>query len=130
MFNSKLINLYLPLAAVAFMLTAGWYLTISDFNHFLPPCLFDKIFHRDCPACGLTTSFLNTSQGHFRAAFTYNFAGPILYLGFFVYLVEIVTRLFKENFRLKIPSRVWNIYIVLVIVCLLGQWGVKMIFFH
>lgn len=111
------------------MLTAGWYLTISDFNHFLPPCLFKKFVHHDCPACGLTTSFLNISQGNLQAAFRANFAGPILYLGFFVYLVELFIRLFKGRFQLRIPSRVWDIYLVIAIGGLLGQWIFKLLTF-
>lgn len=116
------IDIYLSLTAITFMLTAGWYLTISDFNYFLPPCLFNKIFHHDCPACGLTTSFLNMAQGNFKAALSAHFAGPLLYLGFFVYWLELVIRLFKNGFRLKIPLRVWNIYIVIVIGCLVSEF--------
>lgn len=47
----------------------------------LPPCPVVVLYERPCPGCGLTTSFTNTIQGNFAAAFAAHPIGPLLYLG-------------------------------------------------
>ena len=39
-----------------------------------------RMWNMDCPGCGLTRSFISMSHGRFGNAFSFNPAGPIVYL--------------------------------------------------
>ena len=43
-------------------------------------CISRRIWKIDCPGCGLTRSFISMSHGKFPSAFSFNPAGPLVYL--------------------------------------------------
>ena len=43
-------------------------------------CMSRRMWNMDCPGCGLTRSFISMSHGRFGNAFSFNPAGPIVYL--------------------------------------------------
>lgn len=44
----------------------------------LPPCRFQEMFGRRCPACGMTTSWSHLTRGQVVAALTVNTGGTLL----------------------------------------------------
>ena len=48
----------------------------------IPPCEWKTRYSRECPFCGMTTSFLDISEGHLDAAQRVNRAGIPLYVLF------------------------------------------------
>lgn len=44
----------------------------------LPPCAFSVLFHRPCPACGMTTSWAWLLRGNVRKALAANAGGALL----------------------------------------------------
>lgn len=47
-------------------------------------CMSKRLWGMDCPGCGLTRSFISMSHAQFSRAFSFNPAGPIVYLFVFV----------------------------------------------
>jgi hypothetical protein len=43
-------------------------------------CTSRRVWNMDCPGCGLTRSFINMSHGEVQKAFSFNPAGPFVYL--------------------------------------------------
>ena len=43
-------------------------------------CMSRRVWNMDCPGCGLTRSFINMGHGEIQRAFSFNPAGPIVYL--------------------------------------------------
>jgi hypothetical protein len=50
--------------------------------HLLPPCEWKLKYRRECPFCGMTTSFMDISEGQFGNAQRANHAGVPTYLLF------------------------------------------------
>jgi len=50
--------------------------------HLLPACEWKTKYHHECAFCGMTTSFIDISEGQFGAASRANRAGIPLYLLF------------------------------------------------
>jgi hypothetical protein len=50
--------------------------------HLFPVCKWKSNYGRECPACGLTTSFIDISEGRFGDANRANHAGIPLYFAF------------------------------------------------
>ncbi len=48
----------------------------------LPPCEWKVKYHRECPLCGMTTSFIDISEGQLGSAQRANRAGIPMYLLF------------------------------------------------
>lgn len=49
-------------------------------GHMPETCISRRLYGFDCPGCGLTRSFISMSHGEFQKAFSFNPAGPIVYL--------------------------------------------------
>ena len=63
-------------------LAATFALGRERLGHLLPPCEWKVKYQRECPFCGMTTSFLDISEGQFDNAQRANHAGIPLYLLF------------------------------------------------
>ena len=50
-------------------------------------CLLFRLTGQPCPTCGLTRSLLSASLGRFGEAFDYHPFGPVLLIGFFIFLL-------------------------------------------
>ena len=86
-------------------------------------CMSKRLWGIDCPGCGLTRSFISMSHAQFSRAFSFNPAGPIVYL--FV-LAQIPWHAF-QMFRLwkgKRPFESIWLYVPLfgMSVAILIQW--------
>ena len=55
-------------------------------------CTFQRLFHLDCPGCGMTRSFINLADGDLRGAWHHN---PIAFLLFPVVVVQIPYRVLQ-----------------------------------
>jgi hypothetical protein len=77
-------------------------------THPLPPlCLTRLLFHVDCPACGLTRSFVAMGHGDWLGALRHHRLGPVLFL---LVLVQVPLRGYALVRRLPpgpvLPARV------------------------
>jgi len=43
-------------------------------------CLTKRMFHQDCPGCGLTRSVISTMRGDLRGAYAFHPVGPLMFL--------------------------------------------------
>ncbi len=43
-------------------------------------CMMRNVLHVDCPACGLTRSFITLADGQFARSFTFHRLGPLLFI--------------------------------------------------
>ena len=86
-------------------------------------CMSKRMWGVDCPGCGLTRSFISMSHAQFSRAFSFNAAGPIVYL--FV-LIQIPWHAFQmfRIWRLKLPIESLWLYVPLfgMSVAILIQW--------
>lgn len=91
-------------------------------------CLSRRMWGMDCPGCGLTRSFVSMSHAEFSRAFSFNAAGPLVYL--FV-LVQIPWHLFQicRLWNLKRPIESGWLYVPLFAInaALLIQWLWRMV---
>jgi hypothetical protein len=75
--------LCLPALVMSFIMsTDGTLNSVHLFRFSVPismPCLFKYFTGLNCPACGMTRSFIYMSHLNLRAAFSMNRAGPLLY---------------------------------------------------
>ena len=67
---------------IVFTLAAPFALSRDRFAHLLPPCEWKVKYHRECPFCGMTTSFIDISEGQLGSAHRANRAGIPLYFAF------------------------------------------------
>lgn len=95
----------------------------------LPPtCALQRVFHLDCPGCGLTRSFITLAHGQLDASLAFNPAGILMYG---VVLFQIPYRL-AQLWRLKRGLPTWNLNPVSIwiassiLIVLMTQWIVKM----
>ena len=77
----KIVWLVVSLLILA-ALTAPFALGQERLAHLLPPCEWKVKYHRECPFCGMTTSFIDISEGQFGNAHRANRAGIPLYCAF------------------------------------------------
>lgn len=114
----------IPLALLTILLTAGWWIAPHQVENW-PLCWFHYFFHLDCPGCGLTRSFLSLARGDFLAAFHYNAAGPLVYLLFLVYFIELSLKFFKREKRFVYPLWLTKIYGVSFVALFFGHWVLR-----
>lgn len=105
------------------ILTLGFFVTAQDFPG--PSlCVFKTVFHLDCPGCGLTRCFLLIPRGQVSQAFSYNWAGPFLYILFgLIFLAMLFRSLGWNGFDTKFWKKFRLCLGALVIVLLLVHWG-------
>ena len=75
----------------------GALLFIVSYYHFFDGCIIKKLFHIDCPTCGVTRAWLSLFKGDINMAFYYHpFFIPLTIM--FLVLVHIVpiTKRFKH----------------------------------
>lgn len=93
------------------------------------PCLFYKLTHVPCLACGLTRSFVCSAHGDFLNAFRMHLLGPLLFplfCGAEVYLGAVAATGKKVRLNTTRHQRniaAWTFFAVLV-VC----WVMKLVF--
>lgn len=63
-------------------LAAPFALGSQELARLLPPCEWKAKYHRECPFCGMTTSFIDISEGELGNAQRANRAGIPLYCAF------------------------------------------------
>ncbi|EKD50443.1 MAG: hypothetical protein ACD_62C00542G0003 [uncultured bacterium] len=110
-------------------LTLGWFVTPSD----LPQetlCTFRRLFHFDCPGCGLTRAFLLLARGHLIDAITYNAAAPILYILFGIITITVIGRKYNPSFG---DSRFWSqtrwFLAIMALAIMMIHWVIKVAIF-
>lgn len=86
-------------------------------------CWWKEVFHFDCPGCGLTRSFVAIANGQFFEAISYNPAGPLLFAGAVVALLQRVS-LLSLGRELYARNREDQFFAwVLAVLCL--SWAIK-----
>ena len=68
--------------AILATLTAPFVFGRERLAYLVPACEWKSKYGRECPACGMTTSFMDISEGRFSDASRANHAGIPLYLLF------------------------------------------------
>jgi len=86
-------------------------------------CMSRRVWRMDCPGCGLTRSFISMGHGEFQRAFSFNLAGPLVYL--FV-LVQIPWHAWQLSRILKLRRPVESLWLYVPLyaasAAILGQW--------
>ncbi len=77
----QIVWLALSIAMLA-SLAAPFAMGREGLAHLFPVCEWKAKYGRECPACGLTTSFIDISEGQFGDANRANHAGIPLYFAF------------------------------------------------
>lgn len=93
------------------------------------PCLFYKVTHVPCLACGLTRSFTYTAHGNLASAFGMHLLGPLLFVMTCVvtlYLVVSLATGVRARFDFSARTRRIAFWTVLGIFCV--SWGIKIAF--
>ena len=82
-----------------------------------------RIWRMDCPGCGLTRSFISMSHGEFQRAFSFNMAGPLVYLFVLVQIPWHAWQLYRIV-RLRRPIESLWLYVPLYAMsgAILSQW--------
>lgn len=75
----RIVWMILSLAG-ATLLIAPWLFAEKQIAGWTPVCEWKAKYNRECPACGLTRSFLRLSRGDASGAWSANRAGPPLYV--------------------------------------------------
>ncbi len=70
-------------------------------------CMSRRVWGIDCPGCGLTRSFISMSHGQFGRAFSFNPAGPIVYLFVLVQIPWHLYQMFRLWKRRRPIESVW-----------------------
>lgn len=86
-------------------------------------CMSRRAWGIDCPGCGLTRSFISMSHGQVNNAFSFNPAGPLVYLFVLIQIPWHGYQLFRlRNIRRPIET-LW-LYLPLfgMSVAILAQW--------
>lgn len=86
-------------------------------------CMSRRIWRMDCPGCGLTRSFISMSHGEFQRAFSFNMAGPLVYLFVLVQIPWHAWQLYRIV-RLRRPIESLWLYVPLYAMsgAILSQW--------
>ena len=91
------------------------YLILGNKFHFYIDCPINRITGLYCTGCGITRMLLSIIQLDFYQAFRYN---PLIFLSIPVIIVFIIDKIItkKEPLYNKIPTKIWIIIIVILIV--------------
>jgi len=91
-------------------------------------CMMRNVLHIDCPACGLTRSFITLADGQFARSFAFHRLGPLLFL---YVLLQIPLRayalltgraaLVEPQARYSLPL-IWGFLVVLFL-----NWGYNVV---
>lgn len=91
-------------------------------------CLFRRLFHLDCPGCGLTRAFLLIPRGEVFQALSLNWGALSLYLLFAMMFFRLVFFNFNSCPRI-FEAPFWNFFVrwfsVFTAMLLAGHWVVK-----
>jgi hypothetical protein len=86
-------------------------------------CLTHSLFGFDCPACGLTRSFIELSRGNFSGSLTYHNLGWMMALAV---VLQIPYRAFCLWTQRSLAARVSSSFGLAIIVALIGRWMILM----
>lgn len=95
------------------------------------PCIFRKVTHLPCLACGITRSFISSAHGNFEQAFKQHPLGPLLFFalaGVFVYLLFCL--LSGLRLVIKVPPETRRKLFILVLGVAIVAWAGKLLFFR
>lgn len=101
---------------------------VPIFNEPLPPsCTMKTLTGYDCPGCGLTRSFVSLAHGNIVRAFTFNFAGPLLFSLMAFQLVYRPWQLWRirngqREFDLTTPG---GLALGAIAIVLVLQWAIR-----
>jgi hypothetical protein len=89
----------------------------------LPPCTFYLIFHRPCPACGMTTSWAWLLRGNVLQALTANTGGTLLAMLSLVAAPWLLISAVRGRWLIGLPSD-WSFAAIALVVSAItaGQW--------
>ena len=93
------------------------------------PCIWYKVTHVPCLACGLTRSYVFTAHGNFSAAFNMHLLGPLMFFATCAvgaYLASSVIFGYRVRYTLSTGWRRMAFWSVLGI--FLVSWGIKLAF--
>jgi hypothetical protein len=106
-----------PLVVSLFMSTNGVQNSVHLFGLTIPieiPCLIKLFTGFNCPACGMTRSFIYLSHLNLPASFAMNHAGPLLYLLCLFELPYRLTLFLRGRVPLRRVLRVAEISLITV----------------
>jgi hypothetical protein len=94
----------------------------------LPPCTFYLIFHRPCPACGMTTSWARLLRGNVGRALAANAGGALLATLSIVAAPWMLISAIRGRWLIGLPSD-WMFAAIAVAVSLVtaAQWIWRML---
>jgi hypothetical protein len=89
-------------------------------SHPLPEtCLSRSLFHVDCPACGLTRSFIELSRGHWAASLAYHRLGWMMALAV---VLQLPYRTLGLRTRRTLARPIASAFAMSLIAALILQW--------
>ncbi|WP_458783649.1 DUF2752 domain-containing protein [Vallitalea sediminicola] len=93
--------LIIIVSAVAYIKDDEVYLT---HDIIIGKCVVKEMTGHNCPSCGLTRSFVSISNGSFKKAFNYNYAGLPLYLLVICQIINSSIFLFRKKYNVYISK--------------------------
>lgn len=85
------------------------------------PCIFKKIFHIPCPACGMTRAFKLIFKLKIIKSFSYNIlAFPLLLTLIILSIINIIDILLKKKYLNKIINIITTNYYIIIILLLIS----------
>ncbi len=123
-----------PLSALAFIILslsfAGPYLKSRNLWIDIP-CIFRKVTHLPCLACGITRSFMSSAHGDFRQAFKFHLLGPALFfalVGIFAYFLFCILSGWRFVITVLPETRRKTLTLFLMIAII--AWACKLLLFR
>jgi len=91
-----------------------------------PMCMSRAVYDIDCPGCGLTRSFVHLAHGDWRSSFQSHRLGWLV-MALAVFQIPYRAHLLWGSRRFAIPKPMGNAIIILLILLLVVNWGLKML---
>ena len=88
-------------AAILCTLIVPFMFSHDSVDDFVPECEWKVKYNKECPLCGMTSSFFYISEGRFRQARLENGLGIYLYLLFILNEIIIIFTSIKKGIRRK-----------------------------